>query len=45
LFADRYEPKRLRELLPGVEFQQAISVVEAMAAKTAATARLASLEK
>jgi hypothetical protein len=22
LFADRYEPERLRELLPGVEFQQ-----------------------
>ena len=34
LFADRYEPERLRELLPGVEFQQAISVVEAIAAKT-----------
>jgi hypothetical protein len=34
LFADRYEPERLRELLPGVEFQQAISVVETIAAKT-----------
>ena len=34
LFADRYEPERLRELLPGVEFQQAISVVEAIAGKT-----------
>jgi predicted transposase/invertase (TIGR01784 family) len=34
LFADRYEPQRLRGLLPGVEFQQAISVVEAIAAKT-----------
>jgi predicted transposase/invertase (TIGR01784 family) len=34
LFADRYESERLRELLPGVEFQQAISVVEAIAAKT-----------
>jgi predicted transposase/invertase (TIGR01784 family) len=34
LFADRYEPERLRELLPGVEFQQAISGVEAIAAKT-----------
>jgi flagellar biosynthesis/type III secretory pathway protein FliH len=34
LSADRYEPARLRELLPGVEFQQAISVVEAIAAKT-----------
>jgi flagellar biosynthesis/type III secretory pathway protein FliH len=34
LFADRYEPERLRELLPGVEFQQAITVVEAIAAKT-----------
>jgi hypothetical protein len=34
LFADRYEPERLRELLPGIEFQQAISVVEAIAAKT-----------
>ncbi len=34
LFADRYEPGQLRELLPGVEFQQAISVVEAIAGKT-----------
>jgi hypothetical protein len=34
LFADGYEPERLRELLPGVEFQRAISVVEAIAAKT-----------
>jgi predicted transposase/invertase (TIGR01784 family) len=34
LYADRYEPERLRELLPGVEFQQAISVVEAIAGKT-----------
>jgi flagellar biosynthesis/type III secretory pathway protein FliH len=34
LFADRYEPERLRELLPGVEFQRAISVVETIAAKT-----------
>jgi predicted transposase/invertase (TIGR01784 family) len=34
LFADGYEPERLRVLLPGVEFQQAISVVEAIAAKT-----------
>ena len=34
LFADRYEPERLRGLLPGVEFQQAISVVETIAAKT-----------
>ena len=34
LYAHRYEPERLRELLPGVEFQQAISVVEALAAKT-----------
>ena len=34
LYADRYEPERLRELLPGVEFQQAISVVEAISAKT-----------
>ncbi|NLX99821.1 MAG: hypothetical protein GXY83_27305 [Rhodopirellula sp.] len=34
LLADRYEPKRLRELLPGVEFQQAVSAVEAIAAKT-----------
>ena len=34
LFAERYEPERLRELLPGVEFQQAISVVEAIAGKT-----------
>lgn len=34
LFADGYEPERLRELLPGVGFQQAISGVEAIAAKT-----------
>jgi predicted transposase/invertase (TIGR01784 family) len=34
LYADGYEPERLRELLPGVEFQQAISVVEAIAGKT-----------
>ena len=34
LFADGYEPERLRALLPGVEFQRAISVVEAIAAKT-----------
>jgi predicted transposase/invertase (TIGR01784 family) len=34
LYADRYEPERLRELLPGIEFQQAISVVEAISAKT-----------
>jgi hypothetical protein len=34
LFPDRYEPERLRELLSVVECQQAISVVEAMAAKT-----------
>jgi predicted transposase/invertase (TIGR01784 family) len=34
LFADGYEPERLRELLPGVEFQRAISVVEAIAANT-----------
>jgi hypothetical protein len=34
LYADRYEPERLRELLPGIEFQRAISVVEAIAEKT-----------
>ena len=34
LFADRYESERLRALLPGVEFQRAISGVEAIAAKT-----------
>jgi predicted transposase/invertase (TIGR01784 family) len=34
LYANRYEPERLRELLPGIEFQQAISVVEAISAKT-----------
>ena len=27
LFANRYEPERFRELLPGVEFQQAISLL------------------
>ena len=34
LFADQYEAERLRELLPGVEFQQAITVIETIAAKT-----------
>ncbi len=34
LFADQYEPQRLRKLLPGVEFQQAITVIETIAAKT-----------
>jgi predicted transposase/invertase (TIGR01784 family) len=34
LFAHRYEPERLRELLPGVEFQRAITAIEAIAAKT-----------
>jgi len=34
LFADQYEPARLRELLPDGEFQQAVSVIEAIASKT-----------
>jgi len=34
LFADGYQPERLRELLPGVEVPQAISGVEAIAVKT-----------
>jgi flagellar biosynthesis/type III secretory pathway protein FliH len=34
LFADEYEPVRLRELLPDREFQQAVSVIEAIASKT-----------
>ena len=34
LQADRYEAARLRELLPGAEFQRAITVVETIAAKT-----------
>ena len=34
LRADRYEAARLRELLPGVEFQRAISALETIAAKT-----------
>jgi len=34
LFADRYEPARLRELLPGREFQQAVSAIEVIASKT-----------
>ncbi len=34
LRADRYEAGRLRELLPGAEFQRAISAVETIAAKT-----------
>jgi len=34
LFADQYEPAQLRNLLPGVEFQQAVSMIEAIASKT-----------
>jgi len=34
LFADRYDPIRLRELLPGVEFDRAISVIETISQKT-----------
>ncbi len=34
LLADRYEAARLRDLLPGVDFQRAITVIEAIAAKT-----------
>ena len=34
LYADEYEPERLRELLRDVEFQQAIRAIEAIAAKT-----------
>lgn len=34
LNAENYEPDRLRELLPSVQFQQAISVIETIAAKT-----------
>jgi len=34
LYADQYEPKRLRELLPDVEFQEAIAVIETIAART-----------
>ena len=34
LYADQYEPEQLRELLPDAEFQQAVTVIEAIAAKT-----------
>lgn len=34
LTAENYDPDRLRQLLPAVEFQQAISVIEIIAAKT-----------
>ncbi|MDA1013875.1 MAG: Rpn family recombination-promoting nuclease/putative transposase [Planctomycetota bacterium] len=34
LYANSYEAARLRELLPGVEFQNAITVIETIAAKT-----------
>jgi predicted transposase/invertase (TIGR01784 family) len=34
LLADRYEPARLRELLPGPALQQAITALEAITAKT-----------
>ena len=34
LYADRYEPERLRELLPGAAFGQAVSAAEEIALKT-----------
>jgi len=34
LFADQYEPERLREVLPAVPFQQAVSAVQEIASKT-----------
>lgn len=34
LYADQYDAEQLRNLLPGVEFQQAISVIEAIAERT-----------
>jgi len=34
LYADQYEASRLRELLPSIEFQQAINVIETIAQKT-----------
>ena len=34
LFADQYEPQRLRELLPDIEFQEAITIIEKIADKT-----------
>ena len=34
LYADQYDPERLRDLLPGVEFDQAITVIETISQKT-----------
>ncbi len=34
LYADQYDAEQLRSLLPGVEFQQAISVIETIAERT-----------
>jgi len=34
LYADQYEAERLRELLPDIEFQQAITTIETIVAKT-----------
>ena len=34
LFADKYDSEELRSLLPGVEFDQAITVIEAISQKT-----------
>jgi predicted transposase/invertase (TIGR01784 family) len=34
LYADRYDPEQLRRLLPGVEFDQAITVIEKISEKT-----------
>ncbi len=34
LFADRYEPQQLRDLLPSVAFQPAISTIQTIAAKS-----------
>ena len=34
LYADQYDPEQLRALLPGVEFDQAITVIETISQKT-----------
>jgi hypothetical protein len=34
LYADRYEAEQLRELLPGGDFHQAVTIIEAIASRT-----------
>ncbi len=45
LLADRYEPARLQELLPGAAFEQAITTLESFASKTEDRAKYDPREK